>query len=551
MFGVSLFISYSQVMPPSDYELVFIDEFNDNVLSGTDWWKADDCWMHDPISGDKAPEKCCEKNFYKTDNAFLEDGKLKLVAKREEAPCPDSMAHKFCMGLEHELCDGKPLQYSSGWVHSGNAVWLYGYYEISCKIPEGVGLWPAFWFNGRNPDAYREIDVFEFCGVNTSTFQFTLHQDNNYNGIPDHNYRQNQHDHFITPAHVKFMTYGVLWEKDFVQFFFNRHPGKKFKNKILNEPMHLILNLAVNGCFQVNGKDGQCFANCDTPIEAAFEIDYVKVWQKKDKPQFQIIGEDEICLGESMEFQIVSTQGAKYSWEGTGGLNLTGNYIKGVPGGLVSVGKYIGVEPGKQIIRLRIDYNSGYSEIIEKEVRVVEFIPEQPTEVILNSEKESCIFSLQSNAVKDASFYDWKIGESFYTSTMRESRTFFNTEKNNSFLDVEIAAGNACGRSQNLKTELTLSAFVCEVNSLRISFSPNPALNSTLIDIRFENQISLTDEDVEPGILRIFNSQGKKIIEIPFIKNKYSLNTIEMSAGIYHALYISKSYHATGSFVKD
>ena len=49
---------------------------------------------------------------------------------------------------------------------------LYGYFEIRCKIPnKGLVLWPSFWMWGAKPaDTSYEIDVFEFndCGKEPS-----------------------------------------------------------------------------------------------------------------------------------------------------------------------------------------------------------------------------------------------------------------------------------------------------------------------------------------------------------------------------------------------
>ena len=549
---LSLSFSFAQTAPPANYQLVFTDEFEDGEIDGDIWWKAGHCWMHGPIGGENSPQECCERNFYKTENVIEQDGKLKLIAKREAAPCPDSSAHKFCQNVSHEMCENEALQYSSGWVHSGNAEWLYGYYEISCKIPQGKGFWPAFWFHGRNPDAYREIDVFEFCGVNTSVFQYTLHQDANYNGVNDNEYRQNQHDEEVPAAHSQFLKYGVLWEKDFVQLFFDGKPSKKFKNRILNEPMHLILNLAVNGCFQVNRSGGKCFANCDTPKEGIFEIEYVKVWQKKDKPQFEILGLEELCVGEKTEFQIVSTQGANYLWSGSSGLKLSGDYIQSVPGGLNATGKFEATEPGMQKISLTIEYNSGFSEKIEKEIRVVEFAPQMPQAIELQYKSSTCIYSLKTDSLNKASSYFWKINDSFYTSESPESRHFFHAPDSPDFLELEVLSKNSCGESRALTSNIQLpERNGCKKGISKLIFEPNPIRNSGRLSVRFENNIEMTEQDVKSGILRVFNINGQKVMELKVLENGVILDTASLPGGMYHALFIGESFEAKGVFVKD
>ena len=551
---VSFFISrlFAQTVPPNGYELVFIDEFEDDQVDENHWWKAQECWMHDPLGNGKNAETCCEKNFYKTENVIEEDGKLKLIAKREVAPCPDSSAHRFCQGISHTICDGDPLQYSSGWVHSGNAEWLYGYYEISCKVPEGEGFWPAFWFHGRNPDAYREIDVFEFCGINPDVFQYTLHQDINQNGEPDNNYRQNQYDQESPDADSKFFKYGLLWEEDFVQLFFDGKPQKKFANRILHEPMHLILNLAVNGCFKVNKKDGNCYASCDTPKEGIFEIDYVKVWQKKEKPQFEIQGLNELCLGEIGEFQIVSTQGATYEWNGSSGLNPKGDFIIGVPGGISAFGKFEAVETGAQTIQLKIEYNSGFSEIIEKEILIVEESPESPNQVNFEYEEESCIYSFATNQVDLASSYLWNINDVIYESEISKSRLFFHVPNNNITQNLEVIAQNGCGDSDPFSKSFKLpETSNCERGKSKLIIEPNPILNSGSISIQFENMVGMTPHDIGNATLKILNLQGKVVYETTISENDILIDTSLFPAGIYYAFVTSELFEATGVFVKD
>ena len=67
---------------------------------------------------------------------------------------------------ETTICNGRTKHYTSGQAISPFSL-AYGYFEIRAKIPNGDGLWPAFWFwSGCGSNAYSEIDVFEFCGCN-------------------------------------------------------------------------------------------------------------------------------------------------------------------------------------------------------------------------------------------------------------------------------------------------------------------------------------------------------------------------------------------------
>ena len=59
--------------------------------------------------------------------------------------------------------------------------------EARIKVPEGAGLWPAFWmlgntFNGRNWPAAGEIDIMESIGKEPSMNHGSLHGLMGYSG---------------------------------------------------------------------------------------------------------------------------------------------------------------------------------------------------------------------------------------------------------------------------------------------------------------------------------------------------------------------------------
>ena len=101
-----------------------------------------------------------------SDNVVLENGSLKLIARKENSPISGIYQNWSNGGVITE----SPFNYSSGWVESKKNLG-YGWYEIRCKIPKGKGMWPAFWLvNGVEGYTY-EVDIFEFwneenCGGN-------------------------------------------------------------------------------------------------------------------------------------------------------------------------------------------------------------------------------------------------------------------------------------------------------------------------------------------------------------------------------------------------
>ena len=122
------------------WELVFSDEFNTTALNTQKWLS----WFPYSTDGSDQCEFCRthgnEGQIYLDANIEESNGTLKLIAKRE--------AGKWFSATR---------QYSSGMIHSRNT-FGYGRYEIRCKLPVGMGFWPAFWMFG---DQATEIDVFE------------------------------------------------------------------------------------------------------------------------------------------------------------------------------------------------------------------------------------------------------------------------------------------------------------------------------------------------------------------------------------------------------
>ncbi len=186
---------------PSGYKLVFSDDFSDALIDGNSWWKAGDnggCVTH-------GTGECEESMWYKPENVTESNGRLKLTAK-----------------IDPTICDGRLKDYSSGSVQTA-AEFKYGYYEISARVPEDNGFWPAFWFWSGSVDfSYQEIDVFEFCGCDCEEYQagFYYETDNN-NIISDDSQHASSNISLGNNACNNFNIYGVEWTPTYIKFFLN------------------------------------------------------------------------------------------------------------------------------------------------------------------------------------------------------------------------------------------------------------------------------------------------------------------------------------------
>jgi len=83
------------------------------------------------------------------DNLGVDNGELRITAKREVITCPS----------------GSQRDFSSGFLSSrdaGRMFPLFGRYEIRARVPHGQGLWPAFWLRHANGAGEAEVDVMEY-----------------------------------------------------------------------------------------------------------------------------------------------------------------------------------------------------------------------------------------------------------------------------------------------------------------------------------------------------------------------------------------------------
>ena len=129
----------------SGWTLVWRDEFSGNVIDDSKWTHEVNC------DGGGNNEKQCYTDS--SDNAYLENGVLKIVAKPES---------------------GQTLPYSSArLISKEKGDWTYGRFEIRAKAPSGQGAWPAIWMlptdnvYGGWPHS-GEIDIFEAVNLGVS-----------------------------------------------------------------------------------------------------------------------------------------------------------------------------------------------------------------------------------------------------------------------------------------------------------------------------------------------------------------------------------------------
>ena len=152
--------------------------------------------------------------------------------------------------------------YSSGMLES-NFTQTYGYFEMRAELPQGQGLWPAFWLLG--PDN-NEVDVLEALGSNLKVSNNAVHS-NDEPALGNASFN---------PYATGFHTYGVLWSPQTLTYYVDGAPVWQTATPAdMNAPMHMVVNLAVGG-------NWPGAPDPTTPFPANMQIDYIHAYALGD-----------------------------------------------------------------------------------------------------------------------------------------------------------------------------------------------------------------------------------------------------------------------------
>lgn len=127
----------------------------------------------------------------------------------------------------------------------------YGYFEMRAKLPDGPGVWPAFWLAGTSQSrGGAELDVMEYYGRDDGSFHSTEHfwmagKDALHLGKK-----------FAVPAGQltqQFNDFGVLITPQQTTFYFNRRAYWATPTPPeYRQPFYILANLAIGGGWPFN-----------------------------------------------------------------------------------------------------------------------------------------------------------------------------------------------------------------------------------------------------------------------------------------------------------
>ena len=254
--------------PSTPWKILWADEFDgpSGALPDAARWKFD-------VGGGGWGNR--ERQFYSAGaaNASLDgNGALVITARKTTAEQARGM-----------LCWYGDCGYTSARLQTSETfTFTYGRVEARMRLPQGQGLWPAFWMLGAdittNPwPGNGEIDIMENVGKDAETVVGTIHGPG-YSGGKGIGLR------YFHPEgkawHEAYHVYAVDWRPDEIRWsvdaktFFTATPALLPSDTrwVFDHPFFLLLNLAVGGQWPGDPNETTVFPQTLT-------VDYVRVYE--------------------------------------------------------------------------------------------------------------------------------------------------------------------------------------------------------------------------------------------------------------------------------
>jgi hypothetical protein len=221
------------------------DEFETSQLDPNKWYPRNPGWLG------RQPA------YFYPDNVTVSDGKLHLVMRKQEVP---------------EMPRDKGYHtYTSAAVKSKTTV-KYGYFEVKCKPMKSAGS-SSFWFYNSTPEMWTEIDVFEIGG-GAPGFEKKYNMNVHVLRTPTVKKHLSMGDVWIAPKDLAddYHTYGMEWDKDKIQWFFDGVLVRWVDNTYWHQP--LTLN------FDSETMPDWFGLPKDSDLPSTYSIEYVRAWKK-------------------------------------------------------------------------------------------------------------------------------------------------------------------------------------------------------------------------------------------------------------------------------
>ncbi|MCI0713573.1 MAG: family 16 glycosylhydrolase [Chloroflexi bacterium] len=184
--------------------------------------------------------------------------------------------------VEDGACRDGVCEYTSGrCITEDKQEFTYGKIEARIRVPEGQGIWPAFWMLGGNfaevswPNS-GEIDILENIGSEPNTVHGTVHGPG-YSGAAGRGGGLN----LDAPLADDFHVYSIEWEPNVIRWYID---GEEYFSLtpedlagydwVFDHEFFLLINVAVGGYWPG-------YPDETTTFPQTMEIDYIRVYQRQ------------------------------------------------------------------------------------------------------------------------------------------------------------------------------------------------------------------------------------------------------------------------------
>ena len=255
---------YKDSIDMSRFELVWEDNF-DHGFDTT-------IWQGHYVYGNTDTQKRDTAYWNRDQVSFTEDGCLKITVEyKEDGPAGPAY---YSYGMETN-----PNKNYAG-DHTGYEQ-TYGYFEISCILPKGKGINPAFWLltDGMWDDdtdggvSGAEIDILE---TNTKYDPWdpsfnSMYQTIHVDSYEEYHKGEIQAISYANDPYNEFNTYGVEWNSEEYIFYVNGiETARTSFGGVCEVPLYLIISVGVDeGIYQ------------NEYLPASMIVDYVRCYQYK------------------------------------------------------------------------------------------------------------------------------------------------------------------------------------------------------------------------------------------------------------------------------
>lgn len=237
------------------WRLAFSDDFDTGQLDVNKWEAQStngDPWDNNPRDTNNKMQV-----YFSLTNFAFTSTTIKIIADNipQQLQAPDPMTGlTYAVPYKVGLLKWKvPLEQQQG------------YFEIRCKVPNTIEMWPAFWLSGVGVWP-PEIDVFEFYTNDTNSFESTQH----WGQEPNHPKQTKTHS--VSRAADYFHIYSCEWGTNSIKWYYDNQLIRVASSGISDfiYPMFVIVNT------MVDTRQGHQPAQATFPNY--FEVDYVRAY---------------------------------------------------------------------------------------------------------------------------------------------------------------------------------------------------------------------------------------------------------------------------------